>query len=64
MRTKWSKTFIIHKGKKIYLNNTFWELKNKIDNSRSTINVIVSGLFNDKEKEYNICEITNYDRCI
>lgn len=62
MKTKWSRTYIVHKGKKVYLNDTFWELKEKLESSNTRVILKVSGLFSDKEKSFFVNDITQYGR--
>lgn len=62
MRTRMSRTYILHKGKKVYLNDTFWELKEKLRVNDVNVTLQVSGLFSDKEKSFLITNIHGYGR--
>lgn len=62
MKTKWSRTYIVHKGRKVYLNNTFWDLKEKLDSKETNVLLNVSGLFSDKEKMFRVSSISDYGR--
>ena len=62
MKTKQSRTYIINKGRKIYLLNTYWDVRDKLRNKNEEISLTVTGLFSDKEKLFNTNNISEYGR--
>lgn len=59
MRTKWSRTYIVYKGRKVYLDDTLWELKEKMSKSKNgKVKLNVSGILFDREKVFSVNDIT------
>lgn len=62
MKTSWSRTFIVHNERKIYLENSYWDVKEKLSHKNVEVKLTVTGLFFNKEKTFMTNNITNYGR--
>lgn len=59
MKTSWSRTYIVYKGRKVYLDDTLWELKEKMSKSKNgEVKLNVSGILFDREKVFSVNDIT------